>query len=368
VGIRLASVKVGKHSAYVGRVSRQHGLHTSIDWGPTMRKGIMCLTLLILLSTNTRAQETSTTPQTARQALMEMLFSKTKGTFWKHLPEATRAALEKSGAIEAFHQYSAMVTQVQTGQNIQTFETGPVMVSGVDPKTGNKFEMIVERDTLRGERDEIEVSFRAYKDGQPQRTPFMPIVTFSMKKETELWTLNEASITIHLPLADPDVLKALTDKMQWKPEMHVQPILGGASLEQPRTLVAANAAASGGNSDTLVINAMRTIVSAETTYTSTYPDVGYTCTLSNLDGFGEGETGPQRAMLISSSLAAGRRYGYVFTLSGCTGTHAVKFVLTAVPNEPGFGRKVFCTDASGAIRSTDENNASSCLTSGSPIQ
>jgi hypothetical protein len=333
-----------------------------------MRKGIVCLALLILLVTNTRAQETSAAPQTARQALMEMLFSKTKGTFWKHLPEATRAALEKSGAVAAFHQYSAMVTQVQTGQNIQTFETGPVLVAGVDPKTGNKFEMIVERDTLRGERDDIEVSFRTYKDGQPQRTPFMPIVAFSMKKEAELWTLNEVSVTIHLPLADPDMLKALTEKMQWKPEMHVQPTLGGASMEQPRTVFTGETTASGGNSDTLVINAMRTIVSAEITYASTYPDVSYTCTLSNLDGFGEGETGPQRAMLISSSLAAGRRYGYVFTLSGCAGTHPAKFLLTAVPNEPGFGRKVFCADASGAIRSSAEANAASCMTSGSPVQ
>jgi hypothetical protein len=333
-----------------------------------MRRGIVQLTLLILLVSHSGAQETSTPPQTARQALMEMLFSKTKGTFWKHLPEATRTTLEKSGAVAAFHQYSAMVTQVQTTQNMQTFETGPVMVAGEDPTTGNKFEMIVERDTLRGELDDIEVSFKTYKDGQPQRTPFMPNVTFSMKKESELWTLNEVSITMHLPLADPDMLKALTEKMQWKPEMHVQPALGGASMEQPRTVLTGETTASGGNSDTLVINAMRAIVSAENTYASTYPDVGYTCTLSNLDGFGEGETGPQRAMLISSSLAAGRRYGYVFTVSGCTGTHPAKFLLTAVPNEPGFGRKVFCGDASGVIRSTDESNLNSCIVTGVPIE
>ena len=36
-------------------------------------------------------------PQTARQALLEMFFSKTPGTFEKHLPQATRAALRKAG-------------------------------------------------------------------------------------------------------------------------------------------------------------------------------------------------------------------------------------------------------------------------------
>jgi len=303
---------------------------------------------------------------------MEMFFSKTKGTFWKHLPEVTRAALEKAGAMDAFHQYSTMMTQVQSSQNLQTFETGSVMVAGVDPKTGNKFEMIVERDTLRGDRDDIEVSFRGYKDGQPQRAPFMPNVTFSMKKEAQLWTLNEVSITIHLPLADPDMLKALTEKMQWRPEMHVQTTLdNGASADRPKTVLTTGNVPADTNSDaqeSQVISAMRTIITAEKFYASAYAEVGYTCTLSNLDGFGAGDPGPHQAMLISSSLAGGRRYGYIFTLSGCTGAPAGRFFLTAIPNEPGFGRKVFCGDVSGVIRSTDESGANSCLTNGSPIQ
>jgi len=334
-----------------------------------MRKGIVCLMLLMAWSGYALAQDSSAPPQTARQALMEMLFSKTKGTFWKHLPEATRSAFEKSGTVEAFHQYSVMMTQVQTQtQNVQTFETGPVMLAGQDPKTGNKFEMIVERDSLRGERDDIEVSFKTYKDGQPQRTPFMPNVIFSMKKESELWTLNEISITIHLPLADPDMLKAITDKMQWKPQMQAQPAFGAAAVDQPRATLTAGTVSNGANFDAQVISAMRTIVTAENTYANTYPNVGYTCTLSSLDGFGAGEPGPAQAMLISSSLAGGRKYGYVFTLSGCMGRSAAKFSLTATPNEPGFGRKVFCADASGVIRSSDEANASSCLTTGNPVQ
>jgi len=335
-----------------------------------MRKSIVYLTLLILCVSPLWAQEKPSSPQTARQALMEMLFSKTKGTFWKHLPEATRTALEKSGAIEAFHQYSAMMTQVQTQtQNVQTFETGPVMLTGEDPKTGNKFEMIVEHDSLRGDRDDIEVSFNAYKDGQPQRTPFMPKVTFSMKKEAELWTLNEVSVTIHLPLADPDMLKAVTDKMQWKPGMQARPAFGGSpQMDSARPVLTGGNVANSVTTDAQVLTAMHTIVSAENTYASSYPNVGYTCMLSSLDGFGAGEPGPNQAMLISSSLAGGRKYGYVFTLSGCTGAPAAKFLLTAIPNAPGFGRKVFCADASGVIRSSGESNASSCLTSGSPIQ
>jgi hypothetical protein len=334
-----------------------------------MRKIILYSTLLILVGSQLWAQDPPPA-QTARQALMEMLFSKTQGTFWKHLPEATRAALEKSGAVAAVHQYSAMMTQMETQtKNVQTFETGPVMLSGQDPKTGNKFEMIVERDSLHDDRDEIEVSFKTYKDGQVQRTPFMPNVTFSMKKEAQLWTLNEVSVTIHLPLADPDMLKVITDKAQWKPEVHTQTAFGEtSSMEALRPVTTAGTIPNNGNSDVQVIKAMRSIVTAENAYVSTYSYVGYTCTLAHLDGFGAGEPGPQQAMLLSSSLAGGRKYGYVFVLSGCTGAPAAKFLLTATPLEPGFGRKVFCSDASGVIRATDENNAGSCSVTGNPIQ
>lgn len=335
-----------------------------------MRKGIICLSLLILWANHSWAQESSTQPQTARQALMEMLFSKTKGTFWMHLPEATRAALEKSGAVATLQQYSVMMGQVQTQtKNIQTFETGPVMLSGEDPKTGNKFEMIVEHDSLRGEQDDIEVSFRTYKDGQAQRTPFMPNVTFAMKKEAQLWTLNEISITIHLPLANPDLLKAVTDKMQIKPQIQVQPTFNRAqSMQMANPGLTAGRSMNRQASEPQVLNAIRTIVTAEITYASTYMNVGYTCTLSSLDGFGGGDPGPQQAMLISSGLASGRRYGYVFTLSGCMATPATRFFLTAVPNDPGSGGKAFCTDQSGVIRSSDEGNAAACLATGKPVR
>src|SRR5215471_3266142 len=64
-------------------------------------------------------------PQTARQALLEMFFSKTQGTFVKHLPLATRTALENSGAMASLQQYSLLASQLQSqGQNFQTFETG----------------------------------------------------------------------------------------------------------------------------------------------------------------------------------------------------------------------------------------------------
>ena len=57
------------------------------------------------------------------------------------------------------------------------------MLAGEDPKTGQKVEITVENDALNGDQDDIELSFQMYKNGQVQRTPFMPQMTFSMKKE-----------------------------------------------------------------------------------------------------------------------------------------------------------------------------------------
>jgi len=303
-----------------------------------------------------KAQEASA-PQTARQALLEMFFSKTPGTFAKHLPIATRAALEKSGAMAGLQQYSVMASQLQTqGQNIQTFETGSVLLSGDEPKTGQKLEIIVENDALRGDQDDIELSFQTYKNGQPQRTPFMPRMTFSMKQEGQLWKLNEISVTIRLPLADPDLLKAFTDNLKTR-----ENATAGAT---PRSQATTSAA----GSDAQVRAAMRTILTAEITYAATYPHVGFTCTLSDLDGFGGGAPNEHQAMLIHSGLASGKRFGYVFALSGCGGAPATSFHLSAAPNGSTFARKAFCADQSGMIRTSDTGGPATCLATGSPVQ
>lgn len=291
-----------------------------------------------------------------------MFFSKTPGTLVKHLPQATRAALEKSGALATLQQYSLMATQFQTqGQNFQTFETGPVLLAGEDPKTGQKTEITVERDVLRGDRDDIELSFQIYKNGQAQRTPFMPQMTFSMKQEEQMWTLNEISVTIHLPLADPDLLKSFTEGMK-NASSHT------ASTTSVSFTPRSETPAPPAGTDAMVLSAMRTILTAEATYASNYPALGFTCTLSNLDGFGGGEPNERQAMLINSGLASGKKYGFVFSLSECTGQPATGFHLTAVPNGSFYGRKAFCADQSGAIRSSDDGNPATCLASGAPVQ
>jgi hypothetical protein len=299
----------------------------------------------------------SAAPQTARQALIEMFFGKTPGTFLKHLPAVTREALEKSGALASLHQYSALVDQLQAqGQTVQTFDTGSVLMAGENSRTGDKVEITVENDALRGDQDDLELSFQLYKNGQKQATPINTQFTFSMKQEEQLWKLNEISVTIHVPLADPAFLKAVTEKL--KPQAGT----GGAFMPRPEASVQPGA------SDAMVLAATRQILAAESTYAATYPSIGFSCTLSDLDGFGGGEPNEHQAMLINSGLASGKRFGYVFALSGCTGSPSRTFRLTATPNANTFGRKAFCAEQYGAVRSSADGNSATCLASGTPVQ
>jgi len=326
-----------------------------------MRRVVCVLGVAAIWSAAVFAQEASI-PQTARQALLEMFFSKTSGTFAKHLPAVTLAALEKSGALASLQQYSLLAGQLQTqGTNFHTFETGSVLLSGEDAKTGQKVEVTVENDALRGERDDIELSFQTYKNGEAQRTPFMPRMTFTMKQEARVWKLNEISVTIRLPLADPDLLKAMTENMKARENANV-------SVTSVSTTSQTQSSMSSAGSDAQVLAAMRTILTAEITYATSYPRVGFTCTLSDLDGFGGGEPNEHQAMLINSGLASGKKYGFVFTLSGCEGAPVTSFRLAAAPNTNIFGRKAFCADQSGTIRSSDDGNMAHCFASGTAIQ
>jgi hypothetical protein len=334
-----------------------------------MRKYAVVLLSLILLSTGLWAKSGAPeVPQTARQALMEMFFSKQPGTFLKHLPAVTRATLEKSGAMANLQAYSMLAGQMQTqGRSLQTFEAGSVLLATEDPKTGQKFEVVVDNDSLRGDQDDIELSFLTFKDNQPQRTPFLPRIVFSMKMEAGIWTLNDIAITINLPLADPDFLKSISDRMKASAAGPSSVIHAQAMPAQNMGQVPGQTPPNTYGSDVNALSAVRKIVAAETTYAATYPAVGYTCTLSDLDGFGGGEPNEHQAMLISSGLASGRHQGYSFALSGCGGAPANTFRLTAAPIGESYGRRAFCSDQSGAIRSSSDGGAASCLGSGTLV-
>jgi hypothetical protein len=271
--------------------------------------------LVLLLSCSAQPM-----PQTARQALVEMFFSKTPGTFEKHLPQVTREALRKAGTAPGtslIEGLSAMTSQLSArGQQLQTFEAGPTLISIEDPGAHTKFEITVERDDLQADEDEIELSFHGYKDGETQIPGTKFRFTFTMKQEAGSWRLQDVTVAVRVSLTNPAFLKAMTTDLK------------AISTGSSEIAMSAPKATSMGNSEISVsappamgvtnavnegwaIGALRTLNTAEVTYAATFGG-GFTCALSDLGGMGGGGApSPHQAMLIDPRLAGGKKNGYV---------------------------------------------------------
>lgn len=118
------------------------------------------------------------------------------------------------------------------------------------------------------------------------------------------------------------------------------------------------------------VNSLRTLSTAETTYAQTYPDLGYTCTLTSLGPpSGGGSLSSAGAGIIDSVLATGKKAGYSFALSNCTGTPISTYRTTAVPQQPGAtGSRAFCSDSSGVLHYAADGTATTCIASGIVLQ
>ena len=118
------------------------------------------------------------------------------------------------------------------------------------------------------------------------------------------------------------------------------------------------------------VGSIRTINTAEVTYSAAYPDIGFTGTLSNLTGpsstcSGAGATSAN-ACLIDNVLGGGTKSGYTFTLSGGTTVPNYTFSDVAQPVQTGqSGQRGFYSDQTGVIRYNASGSAGS---SDNPLQ
>src|SRR5208337_4129381 len=86
------------------------------------------------------------------------------------------------------------------------------------------------------------------------------------------------------------------------------------------------------------VSAVRTVNTAQISYNSAYPEVGYAATLAALGGTACTPPNSTSACLIDIQLASGTKNGYAYTLSGVTGTPAAAYEILAspaVPNQTG---------------------------------
>jgi type IV pilus assembly protein PilA len=135
-------------------------------------------------------------------------------------------------------------------------------------------------------------------------------------------------------------------------------ILIVAAIAIPNLLRARMAA-----NESSAVTDVRTLVTAEINYAATHPNVGFTCSLSDLAADN----------LISSQVARGQRTGYTFELRNCsadaTGGPNTKFQVVAYPLTPNTtGVRAFCTDESDVIKVDPSGSASRCLEGGEALQ
>ncbi|MGZ4827787.1 MAG: type II secretion system protein [Terriglobales bacterium] len=119
------------------------------------------------------------------------------------------------------------------------------------------------------------------------------------------------------------------------------------------------------------VASIRAITTAEHAYAQMFPNLGYTCTLSDLGAPAAGQPiGPTAAGgILDSVLVAGVKQGYTLSLSSCTGSPKSTYSSVAIPVTPGTtGVRSFCSDASGTIWFASDGTAATCQTAGSVLQ
>ena len=278
-------------------------------------------------------------PQTARQALIEMLFGEAPGHFEKHLPDVTRRTVEKLGGANSQSvpgAFSMLATQAKAGgEKLETFDTGSTLLIVKQPAGGNfeKMYITVERDDLTSDEDQIELALHMISGGKEETLlPMILRFTFAMKMESEVWRLNEVSATARFPLADPAFLKGM-EEHQFR------------------------------QNEETALWSVRSVIVAEKSYQSAQG--GFACKLSDLGSGGKEAGATKRAYLYDSQLAGGKKNGYSFAISGCDTSH---YRVVAEPSTPDSGQRAFCSDESGTVRASADGKAATCLVSGEVVE
>ena len=216
------------------------------------------------------------------------------------------------------------------GQNVETFENGPNILTSETPSTNERLEVAVEHDSLSAEYDEIELSVHMYKNGEPEALPVIPQLIFTLKQEKEIWRVTEVTVSAHVPLEDADYLKGLRQQQDELNESAAQSLVN-------------------------------VISQTEINYAALHRDEGYFCTFQGMSQNAEGQPN------LNTTSANEESNGYRFSLTGCTGNPATKYRLKAVPVDADAQIKAFCVDESGALKSIAAADSSKCFTQGETV-
>ena len=343
--------------------------------------------------------------QSPRKALLEMLLGGDDAVK-KHL---TLEVQQKIGDLLSSPTPAGMnpmqaltMARAAGGDNLETFEAGPILFAYNNPAQHQKFEVRIDGDDLRGGEDQMRLSLHSFRDGAEEQLPVLLRFNLAWKAQQRVWRLNAITLSVTLPVGDP----RLFDKSKWALPGVNPAVTTGATPASHGTMVseipastgkgpsvveasvaparAANppVAASAGDassdafsssanqpSDTskmAPLRAVKLIAMAEDIYAKKHPETGYTCFLSELVNVGRGYEDGESYKFMDPQFAQGVYNSYRFSLAGCVGSPARKFQVAAEPVN-GSGR-AYCSDATHALRGSDDGSAASCLASGKIVQ
>lgn len=101
------------------------------------------------------------------------------------------------------------------------------------------------------------------------------------------------------------------------------------------------------------VASMRTLNTAQISYNSAYPSVGFASTLAALGGTVCAPPDSTAACLIDTNLAGGLKSGYTFTLTNVSGTPVSVYNFFASPTLPdSSGTRYYCSFADAVVRAS----------------
>ena len=116
------------------------------------------------------------------------------------------------------------------------------------------------------------------------------------------------------------------------------------------------------------VASVRTLNTAQISYNSAYPTVGFGASLGVLSGTSCAPPTSAGACLIDTQLSSGTKSGYTFVVTGVSGTPASTYQAVASPIAANTtGVRSFCSVADAVVRYTSASLAT-CAGSETPLQ
>jgi hypothetical protein len=214
----------------------------------------------------------------------------------------------------------------------------------------------VDNDDLNGEEATLQLSIHEFRDEKETDTPFQFLrkITVGMKKQENIWRLNEIGVTAKLPVGDPAMYRTLNQQSQTSASQ-----AAGDGEDMSASWRAPSVDAS--QISKVDIQTTLSLLSLqEQFYASQHPEQGFSCSLSDLVP----EPGQSEGFGIDPQVKTGISNGFRISVSGCQGLPVGSYQIAAEPISPAAGNKAFCTDATHNIRQSDDGRGSTCLSSG----